>query len=352
MKNIIIADISSIKKNGQCFGHYAKVAKMYQRMFFPFSQVKVAGGPIYKNIVSESDLVMLPFDSDVDILASKIYILKSKVKYILNAKKLFEKVEDEVIVCQPYSFMAWMLSIILFGHKKNIYLIEYKNERQGILNQIFFKMAKKHIKGVICPNKEVGMSYDLPFLCVPDYIYCDEEKQNKDCDSIYDVGVIGIMSEGKDIEDVVDSFSGTNTKVLIAGYFSDKDRVEQLVHKKTSNITIVDKYLSEEEYESFFEQVRFVILPYKNYYRYASSGIIFDILFHHRPVIVKKFPNFEFVEEFNVGVVYQESLYELSDSTISKENYEKFSENIDRYLEENRKNIRFLFDFLANNSKE
>ncbi len=351
MAKIVVADNASLVKGNSGFGHYIKVAKMYCSVFKGKADVKIAGGPIYKTVVPE-DLIELPYNIDIDSFENKRNRVLNKVKIIINSIRLFKNIDDEIVVCQPYSFFSWMIGICLCGKKKKIYLIEYKDELKSTLNRVLYRIAKKNISGIICPNRDVGNAYKKPYVIVPDYIYDGKSKKSSVLSELsYDIGTVGIMSDGKDIEDVVTTYSNTETTVLIEGYFQDKQRLQKLKSIATDNIKIVDKYLTNQEYEEFFEKVKFVVLPYSEYYKNASSGVIYDIIFHGKPVITKEFENFEFVQEYNIGVLYKKSLSEIDLNSMKDEDYNVMINGIENYLLKNQKSGDELLMFLTSQER-
>lgn len=347
MKRIVIADTTSLIRDGKGFGHYTKVAKMYNEMLKGNADVIIAGGSLYSEMIDSNHIILLPFNTEVDKLSGFCNRIISKVRILINCLCLFKSVTDEIIVCQPYSFICLMIGIILKGKGKNIYLIEYKNELHGI-SAILYKAAKPKIKGIICPSEAVGRNYEISYMVVPDYIYYDGcvKKQSVDRNPKYDIGMVGLMSDGKDIEDIVNTYSNTNIRVLIAGYFGDKERLNRLIKQKTDNIEIIDGYLTDDEYEDFFDKVKYVVLPYKDYYKEASSGVVFDILFHRKPVITKKYQNFEFIEDYNMGILYENSLKEVGLDFVSLDQFSFYRNNINRYLNDNQKSAKKLCDYL------
>ena len=345
MKQIIIADISSVRLENNIFGHYGKVARMYCNLFKNDAPVCIAGGKIYKEQFPEQNRIDLPFDCELNSLKSLMGKIKFKICSIVNGIRLFGKASDSIIVCQPYSFASWMLSLA-FSHKaksNKIYLIEYRNQLDKKSNRILFGLAKKKISGILCPNKEVGEAFGLPYRLVTDYIYDKDDLPKENVNLQYDFGVFGIMSNGKDIKDVVDSFSGSKFKVLIAGYFGEKKK--QYCENQTDNITVIDKYLSDAEYDSALNETKYIILPYKDAYKSQSSGVVFDILFRGKPVLTKNFPTFKFVKDYDLGVLYENSLSEVDFDTLIDKEYEEFYKNICGFIAENKKQKEEILKF-------
>ena len=341
--NVVIADISSIKMNNTIYGHYGKVARMYLNLLG--KTARAAGGPVYKNRFADSEMVDLPYDFELSSMGTKQGRRLFKKCSIKNGIHLFKTVKNSVIVCQPYSFLSWMTAILLTKKRNKIYLIEYRNELDKKLNRILYKLAKRKIDGVLCPNDKVGQIFGLPYLVLTDYIYDKTEMPAHSENAKYDFGVIGIMSRDKDVADVVKTFTGTDYKVLIAGHFGG--RKDEVCGQYTDNITVVDKYLTNEEYEQAFSDSDCIILPYGDAYKNQSSGVIFDVLFRAKPVITKDFESFRFVKDSGAGVLYNHTLAELDfEKVTSKENKEKMYANVCRFIEQNKAQREKLAEFL------
>lgn len=337
MKRVVIADISSIKLNESNFGHYGKVASMYKKLFkSDDADVMIAGGPVYRTRAVESERIDLPYDFELECGKSKFQTFLMKIGSVINGISLFSKLNNDIVICQPYSFPSWMISILFAKRITDIYLIEYKDERHNRLNKFLYNLVKKRIKGIICPNDVVGKAYDLPYITVPDYIVTERKIRDEQIAYKYDFGMVGIMSLGKDIDDVIQSFANTKYKVIIAGYFNDLQRYESFVRRCTPNITIINKYLSDDEYNCILKSTKYMLLPYNKKYSAASSGVVFDILFNGRPLITRDFLNFHFVKEYGVGILYTESIAELDhDKLLDDENVAVTCKKIDAFLEDN-----------------
>lgn len=352
-KKVIIADIASIKKGNVNFGHYGKVAKMYSKMLGEQYDVTIAGGPVYQSIFREEQLILLPYEVDVENLNKRKEVFLFKLRSIWNGIRLFQREKKAVVICQPYSFISWAVALLFASRKTRIYLIEYKNELNKKVNAFSYKFIKNKISGIICPNEAVGKAYQVPYLVVPDYIYDSEQSIRHIQDSKYDFGMVGIMSDGKDVDDVINNFRNTEYSVVIAGYFQNDNMYKKCMERKTDNITVINKYLSNEEYNSIFDSIKYVLLPYKENYKEASSGVIYDVLFHGKPVITKEFENFKFVSEYNIGVLYNHSLQELNfESLINCKVYEGLQKQIINYLKENQQHAARIRKFIDDRNKD
>ena len=121
---------------------------------------------------------------------------------------------------------------------------------------------------------------------------------------------------------------------------------------KTDNITIINKYLSDEEYNSMLDSIKYILLPYTDDYKGTSSGVIYDVLFHKKPVITKHYENFQFVLEYNVGVLYKKTLAELNCEELLEDKYcEKLQKQIVNYLVDNQKNAERIRQFVNDRNR-
>lgn len=346
MKKLIIADITSLKKDNKCFGHFSNVSNMYLKIFDSSFDVRIAGGPIYL-VNNYKNIIELKFDNDIESMKNLIGRLRIKLREIINGITLVRNKNNDIIVFQSYSINSILISLLFVKGDKDIYLIQYRNQINRILTKILYKIVNKKISGIICPNIEVGKSYNKRYIVVPDYIYTGKSLQNEKVNKEYDFGMFGLMSEGKDVEDIVDTFKNTNYRVLIAGYFSDSKRYDDLINRKSKNIEIVNKYLDDDEYKMYIKNTKYVILPYKNYYKQATSGVVFDVLFNGTPVITKSYDTFSFVQDYGVGILYRNKLIEVNSSELLEDKfYIRLCENIHTFILDNKTKSDELIKFI------
>lgn len=351
MKQLIIADISSLRKGNTSFGHFISVAKNYRYLLEGVYDIRIAGGPIYKKYFSEEELVNLPNEIAVDLSKDKVSKIKEKVGELINARKLLKSTSNSVIIFQHYSVIPLLIEIIINKQRNNnIFLIQYKSELKNFLKKCLFRLARKKINGIITSQDTIGKEYKLPSIVLPDYIYVKETNQNyKNIIPKYDFGFVGIVREGKRVERIVEIFQKRNEKILIAGNFMlSEEKNKKILSGKNNHIYIYNKYLSEDEYWDSIESVKYFILPYDGkYYENASSGVIYDCLFHKKPVITIKRPTFQFIEDYGLGKLYDNDLSEINFDKLNDKNvYSKYEKNIEMWLESFNVYKRKLEEFL------
>lgn len=355
VESIVVADITSLHRGKKSFGHFFQVAKMFEDIFNKNEKVVIVGGPVYEEYNGCKEL--LKYDVDLQELEAISTKLKAKLKEILNGIKVLKRYKNSEIIFQDYSNTSLFLAICLQKSKSDIYIIQYKSEIDFGVNSFLYKIVRKRISGVLCTKKEVGEKYGIPYLVVPDYIYTgstenDDSKENEEYN--YDFGIFGIIRKGKDIVGVAKRFVGIERTLLIAGSIQDADMQKSLekLAKENPNITLVNRYLSEEEYGYMISATRCMILPYVDeYYNESSSGVVYDALFAKKPVITRRYETFDFVRIYKMGILY-DTLNDIDFSEVMQEkDFLIYKRNIERYLTDNQAYGQRLKEFIGRKKK-
>ncbi len=318
---IVIADLASISKDGMPFGHYEYVSNMYQQILKD-KDARIANG--YKNVDSRNhnDICL---DRNVNLYnQSGLIRIRNLLTVLHNGRQLFKSFQDGIFILQPYSMLGNLLS--LFYKKKNqrVYLIEYKYRIRTALEKIVYYFVKSRINGFICSLDEVGKKYGLKYIVLPDYIYMSEETPRKK-EKKYDFGVVGRITDNKDVETVIRTVNSSDYSLIVAGDFSDKERYQSIVAENhNKKIIVVDSYLSDEEYRRLVSECRYIILPYREYYKGTSSGVVYDTIFSGVPVIIPSYETFKFVTDYGVGIQYEDSFanVDLKEAMKMSDDYE------------------------------
>ena len=124
MKRIVIVDISSIKFNENDFCNYGKLTMMYKKLFKSIDEdVMIAGETVYRSKTLESKRIDLPYDFELECAKSRVLTFLMKTGSVINGISLFSKLNDDIVICQPYSFQSWLISILVAKRITDIYLI-------------------------------------------------------------------------------------------------------------------------------------------------------------------------------------------------------------------------------------
>ena len=305
IKKIIIADICSMVIDGNAVGHYFTVAQNYLDLFKSACNVKIAGGPVYKDKFKEEDLLLLDYNAE-----SSCSSIENKRRELCNLRQLFDLCKDDVIIFQSSAVSTVYIGIVLWAKKQEIYMIQYNTmSLDSTVKRFIYKTAKNKIKGMICPDDLIGSEYQIPYSVVTDYIYTGSQDEKTLIPfefKEYDFGFFGIITKDKGVLEVVQRLAKTNYRVVIAGYPVDAELGEKLknVCQNKKNITLKLQYLNEEEYVNGIRNCKYCILNYSGAYSEHSSGVIYDILFNGTPVIGTDCKALKAVAEFKAGYVY------------------------------------------------
>ena len=345
---VLVVDITGLYNDEGLKGHLLTVAKNYKKILSPFFDVKIAGGNIYKKYISDEDLLLLPYDCNMQNKKNGLLLrFKRKICEIINVKAAL-KSDADAIIFQSYSrLFPYLFGIILFKKRfKKVYIIQYVNFKGNVLEKILLSLSRKRINGIICGMDTVGISLRLPYLNIPDYIYTptDYNKEISNVEIKYDFIMVGIMGADKNIEHIIEYFSKTSYRVLIAGRFIDEERSKHLSSLVSENIIIRDEYLSLEEYERLINQAKYILLPYLKGYDTHSSGVVLDAIFRKKPVIVSDVKAFKFVRDYKLGFIYKNTISEFFEQN---KNYNEYISNIEKYLSSYEVIINRLVEFIT-----
>lgn len=349
MKQVIVADLKSANANGKCIGHYFALASNYKNIFSPYCKFKVAGGPLYKKQFTNDELISLPYsfiEEDNKVV--------NFIRMVLNAKRLFSQLnkDDVVIIQQSQPAMILLALLLTYFGNANLFQIQYSEEP---MHRFFFKVmmffAKKKIKGLICPNEIVGSAYGVPYVCIPDYLYTGKKEIKKNLyeKKEYDFISIGRIVNDKGILETAEAFVNIKHSFLIAGLPDESFDADLLskVCSKNSRINLQLKYLNEEDFDNYIDQSRYCILNYQGTYAERSSGVVLDTLFKGVPVIGRRCRALQFIEDFGMGVLYDD-IQTFDFSSVLKEScWKKYVAAIDDYKRLFEKHKQKLLKFVG-----
>lgn len=329
LRQTILADINSYCIRGVLTGHIPAVAKNYQEIFSNMAPLRIAGGPVF--LRSFPDALCLKYHTD-EVSCT----LKNKFRVIYNMWQLFRNCQQDIIVLQSSAVATAFWGIALFKARKTpLYMIQYNT--MGLdspVKRFLYRLAKRKINGIICPNADVGQAYGRPYCVVPDYIYTGADKSNEaDDDKKYDFCMIGSISRDKGIIEAAAKLAGSPYRVVIAGRPADNDIEQELrrIAAAADNIELRLRFIDAAEYTDIIRLSRYGVLNYSGAYSEHSSGVIYDFLFAGLPIIGTHCKSLQIVEEYGMGQLF----HRLEDWDISslpdKETYLQYQRNIRQY---------------------
>lgn len=349
MKRLIIADAKSYSYNGKSIGHYFSVAQNYLELYSEVIITKVAGGPLYFSHFNNSEVFALPYNS-----ISGESQLKNKWKTLMNCKYLFRNsTPQDIIVLQHSGASTTFLGIALFAKKNmnNIFVIQYDTDSiSNPIKKFIYKLAQNKIKGFICPNELIGKSYKRPYCIVTDYIYNQTERQIKFQSLIekkYDFSIVGSIAPDKGVIEMAEYLSKSKYKTIIAGKANEElaDKLTSIA-QNSSNIELHLGFIDINDYNKYIKESRYCILNYRGVYSNRSSGVALDILFNGIPIIGHKCNALEFIEEENLGFLFNDIKDFNIQSIMDEQIYRKIQKNLLLYLEKQKSYKNTVIKFL------
>lgn len=341
---VVVADIDScVGENGHLNGHFAFVASQYQRILG--RDCCVAGGRPYLKF---EGFVRLPFCAR---RCGNRFI--NKLKNIANLFCLFRKARGGTVVLQSQAPVIVMLGVLLFARRERVFMIYYEGLR-GTLRRMLWRMMKRKVCGVICPNKRIGETYGIEYLVVTDYIYdvrqwtIDSELECK-----YDFATVGILSAEKGVAESIRVIGRSGKRYLVAGRprsESDRAWLEDAA-KHYPNVELKIGYMSDDEYDSCIRQARCGLLNYSGAYSEHSSGVVFDFLFRNRPVVGRSCTTLDFIAEKGIGVVYSDLSRVNIEKTLESVTSKATKSAISDYLSWNARQADLLCHFVRGSSR-
>lgn len=354
----IIADLrSNCSYKGISTGHYIPVARMYQELLKDSGNVYVAGGPVYENSFRSDCFIKLPYNISGDSIAHKI-------KLFFNSISLFRKGKGKNIILQQSSDVTTHLAIALFyWGGSRLFMIRYSCEGlNSKLKKLIYSLCKCKIDGIICPTQLVADAYQRPHIIVPDYIYIPSSTtinaSSSYSDKKYEFCMIGRIAKEKGIVEIAKALTNHHYKTIIAGKPQSQDLAEELnnICKDHPQIELVLDYISETQYSHYLENSKYTILNYSGEYSERSSGVVFDTLFAGVPVIGCRCKALQFIEENEVGYIYNspEQLFHINndgtclyDTMFDENRHRIYIENIMRYKETHIVHAKNLTGFIT-----
>ena len=302
-----------------------------------------------KNAFQEKELIVLPNNN-----VEGDGMLKLRNRTFGNAQRLFKEAEGDIIVLQQCTTITTFLCVLLFYHKRSkLFFIQYNQSglRQHI-GRLLFRLVKNKIDGIICPNSEVGEAYGLPYCVVPDYIYTgvDLKETVPYSQKKYDFCMVGRISEEKGILGVARHLKNTSFKVIIAGRPITELLKEKLLKicEDAANIELNLDFISDIRYKRYLSESRYTILNYQGEYSKRSSGVVFDTLFSGVPVVGCRCKALQFIEDNNMGYLYNTISEFDFNSVLDELKYNELIDSIKIYRQCHKEYKEKLVNFLFN----
>lgn len=281
MKKVIIGEYKNyVDNNYKPVGHAIKSIKEAVELLQESFDVEIVACNEYctymsKNICKKSSAKCVCTNKK-----GVVYKIISIIDRLLNIKKIFSVANGNIVW---FINVDWVLFLYLglFGKKSNKLIVTSYCDRGKYVKKQFRKTILKGISLVdlfIVTNKNLKNSNNCVFL--PDYYYDEKYSKYGDKNKTDEVLIIGTIRREKKIREAYDLFERFSKKLLIAGQFYEKELYDELVNRGATNIVIINKRLSDDEYLSLISKHKYILLPYDNEeYHNATSGVLLECMF-------------------------------------------------------------------------
>lgn len=351
---VYIVDILSNNNYGKCTGHYIPVAKNYLSLLYPGSDVTISAGRIYGDSFMENQMLWLPYS-----ISSKPGLwnnIKGKIQSLINCYYFFQHAdENSIVIWQQSTAVTSCVGLWLLCRRRDlrIYMIQYSQTAlNSKLKRFIYDRAKSKITGFICPNDSVGKAYKLPYCVVPDYIYTGDNECDKAIsfeDRRYDFCIVGRFNKDKGVVETIERLKDSRYKVIVAGR-PDSEVYGNLIKEAVDNCSNIELHLGfieSDDYNNYIRNSKYCILNYQGEYSIRSSGVVYDIIFNGVPVIGSRCSALQFVEDNEIGHLY-ESLNDIQiENLMNTKQYEIFMQKISIYRNFHKNYIKKIQDFLG-----
>jgi hypothetical protein len=260
------------------------------------------------------------------------YFLRMHDPRVYEELLLFAKKKDIPRIFIPrFSFPEYLYSAIIsikYNHK--IYLSTFAFElfsksigRLSILKKLLLEkkvkkllihsVLNKHLKTPKKFSINKNIQKKLFFVSEPRY-HADNKflPVKKRRSHYFKILYFGNFFYGKGLDILIKCTKGIskNIKIIIAG--NGETLNYSLKIKKYKNITILNKYFSNDEMYKLFKSVDGIILPYRRTYTYGTSGVLVNSAQAFKPILVPGiYPFTEVIKKYKLGRTF---LVENSDN--------------------------------------
>ena len=285
-------------ETGRAVGHAPKVLAEYYTMTEGEHQISIYAPPciireIPEEIRRDKRIVALSHEILMKGHPSVKDRILNKFRMFANIHHVLHHSDADVLWFFNVEFYLF-LYLALFGNAGRrivvtLFLDGYHTGVLAGLKQRIFEAGQRRVYKCISTGPSFRFK-NMPSVFIPDYV-CDDSRYSPfrgNAKEGYAV-CLGTMDHGKQLEELVEAFSHMSYRLVIAGRFYDKARVESLRQRATENIEIRDEYLTEDEYLKLLSGAVYAVLPYnEGKYSSQTSGVMQEAIFTDTVVLTHK----------------------------------------------------------------
>lgn len=278
-------------------GHVNKIIEEYSVLLKgEYSSCIIASESVVKsidkNIMMQNEYMILPYENVLKITKKIMYKITLRIKSILNIRAVFRQDKCDTLWFINVTYMLYIY--LLIGRKRNkkivctMYRQNFSDETFGRIIDFFYKKALKKVDLLISSCNSFSFSHNN-VLFMPDYYYQDKYIQYIPKEKKEEIVCIGTIDKRKRIIDIIPVLNRLNYPVIIIGNFVSDSYYNEVKEKAGTNITVINRYLSYDEYYTYLGEAKYCIFPYdKEQYQSRTSGVLIESMFLNTVPIANK----------------------------------------------------------------
>lgn len=333
-----------VDEKGKALGHCPKVFNEYFDFIKDYCQVSVfAPKEILNEFHGTKECVsakILPgkivMGQDKTILAK----ISNKINMFKNIGLALKHTDADTVW---FFNVEYYLFLYLFLHRKinkkivcTMFLDCYRGGIPAKIKQFIFEKAQKKIDLIISTGKQLHFN-NCKYEFVPDYFYDKKLDRYNEIHKEKLAVSLGTMRRDKQLKEMILAFNKMDYPLIVAGSFHDKALYKELCEIASSNVTIRDEYLSEDEYLKLLAKATYSVLPYNpEKYDRQTSGVMQETIFVNTiPVTYNAILNGNGIEGIGFDNWDELNLIDYSEDTID-EYHNKYQELISDIFSETK----------------
>lgn len=286
MSKIALIDyIGDSLKNGELVGHPVNVGNQYIDMLKEKYQLY--------SVAPENEVHNLNTDNSISLRHNSIRNKNSRIQIIINYFNEFKNLYYVWKSCDSKDILFFfnvdyaLYFFLIFHNRRKVIchtftcIIDSEPIIINMLKKSLLHFSRKKISLQLFSNFNFR-TYAQSNLFVPDFLYSKKTYDKYISDvKAEKIICVGTMSDSvKELKKMVEIFNNVDYKLEIIGRFFDAALYEELVRIKNPNITIRNKFISNEEYYSLIASAKYCILPYRvSCYMHRTSGVLLESIF-------------------------------------------------------------------------
>lgn len=292
MKKILLVDyIGDSDQKGHPVGHPLNVGKIYADLLKNDFQILRA---VPYNFAQYFDNVVCTFKWYA--VRATNQVLLNYIHEYLNLNKLNRMYKNENFWFYNTDYVLYLWLMLHRKRSGMVLCFTYVNVPSSenclikCIKNNLIKAASRKIDLFISSNIDFCKEYISSFY-MPDY-YFIPEKYNRYLTKKENLAVcVGtVTSQNKQIIELIEAFNENGYSLVIAGQFYEQELYEKAKRIAKKNITIINKFISDDEYYGLLGKAKFSVLPYiVSSYIHKTSAVILESIFLHAIPIAPKF---------------------------------------------------------------